>query len=102
MLVRKAGPVYGTFATVVGIFSLLYLVSQGLVISAELAIVRRRRLWPRSLEPLRPLPADKRVYRSLAREQERIPPQRVTARFDATQSAGVGRAGPPTPDEPGA
>jgi uncharacterized BrkB/YihY/UPF0761 family membrane protein len=39
-LVSRAGPVYGSFATVAGIFALLYLVSQALVYSAEVAAVR--------------------------------------------------------------
>ena len=40
-LVSKAGPVYGSFATVAGMFALLYLVSQALVYSAEVAAVRQ-------------------------------------------------------------
>ena len=38
-LVTKAGPVYGSFATVAGMFGLLYLVSQALVYAAEAAAV---------------------------------------------------------------
>ena len=52
-LVAKAGPVYGSFATVAGMFALLYLVGQALVYAAEVAAVRYARLWPRALE-LRP------------------------------------------------
>ena len=36
----KAGPVYGSFATVAGMFALLYLVGQALVYAAEIAAVR--------------------------------------------------------------
>ena len=43
-LVAKAGPVYGSFATVAGMFALLYLVGQGLVYAAEVAAVRYARL----------------------------------------------------------
>jgi membrane protein len=42
----KAGPVYGSFATVVGMFALLYLVGQALVYAAEVAAVRHARLRP--------------------------------------------------------
>ena len=42
-LVAKAGPVYGSFATVAGMFALLYLVGQALVYAAEVA---RRPLCP--------------------------------------------------------
>jgi membrane protein len=76
-LVARAGPVYGSFATVAGIFALLYLVSQGLVYSAEVAAVRYARLWPRALDVNNPAPADFRAYALLAREQERIQVTRV-------------------------
>ena len=52
-LVSKAGPVYGSFATVAGMFALLYLVNQALVYAAEVAAVRER-LWPRALDVNRP------------------------------------------------
>ena len=76
-LVTRAGPVYGSFATVAGMFALLYLVSQALVYGAEVAAVRHARLWPRALDPGRPTAADTRALALLAREQERIPAARV-------------------------
>jgi membrane protein len=76
-LVTKAGPVYGSFATVAGMFALLYLVSQALVYAAEVAAVRHARLWPRALDLSRPTAADVRALALLAREQERIPAARV-------------------------
>ena len=82
-LVAKSGPVYGSFATIVGLFTLLYLVSQVLVYAAEIAVVRRRRLWPRALDTLNPTEADRRSLLYLAREQERIRVERIDAVFDA-------------------
>ena len=76
-LVAKAGPVYGSFATVAGIFALLYLLGQALVYAAEVAAVRYARLWPRALDPNRPTTADVRALTLLAREQERIPAARI-------------------------
>ena len=76
-LVAKAGAVYGSFATVAGIFALLYLVGQALVYAAEVAAVRYARLWPRALDPNRPTAADVRALTLLAREQERIPAARI-------------------------
>ena len=76
-LVTKAGPVYGSFATVAGMFALLYLVGQALVYAAEIAAVRYARLWPRALDPNRPTTADVRALTLLAREQERIPAARI-------------------------
>jgi uncharacterized BrkB/YihY/UPF0761 family membrane protein len=78
-LVHRSGPVYGTFATVVGAFALLYLVSQGLLYAAEVGIVRHGRLWPRALDSSRPTEADLRVLGILAREQERLERQRITS-----------------------
>ncbi len=80
-LVSKAGPVYGSFATVAGMFALLYLVSQALVYSAEVAAVRHAGLWPRALDQNRPTAADARAIALLAREQERIPAARIDLRL---------------------
>jgi membrane protein len=80
-LVAKAGPVYGSFATVAGMFALLYLVSQALVYAAEIAAVRHARLWPRALDPSSLTTADARALVLLAREQERIPAARADLHF---------------------
>jgi membrane protein len=80
-LVSKAGAVYGSFATVAGMFALLYLVSQALVYSAEVAAVWYAHLWPRALDVNRPTEADARAMALLAREQERIRTARVTFRL---------------------
>jgi membrane protein len=76
-LVRRAGPVYGGFATVAGMFTLLYALSLALVMAAEIAAVRRARLWPRALDRDRATAADVRALALLAREQERVPAQRI-------------------------
>ena len=95
-LVSKAGAVYGSFATVAGMFALLYLVNQALVYAAEVAAVRYAGLWPRALDVNRPTAADVRVMTLLAREQERIPAARVGLRLvsRASSSAGDGSPGP--------
>ena len=98
-LVSKAGPVYGSFATVAGMFGLLYLVSQALVYSAEVAAVRYARLWPRALDLNRPTGADERALALLAREQERIPAARVELRLVSRDSPPAG-SGPPGPGRP--
>ena len=88
-LVTKAGPVYGSFATVAGMFALLYLVGQGLVYAAEVAAVRYARLWPRAVDLTRPTEADVRALTLLAREQERIPAARVSFHLAAPASPPV-------------
>jgi len=80
--VARAGPVYGSFATIAGLFALLALVMQAVVIGAEVAVVRRRRLWPRALDTAAPTPADRRALASLAREQQRIETQTVRTSFE--------------------
>jgi len=81
-LVARSGPVYGSFATVAGIFALLYLVSQALLYAAEVAVVRHRGLWPRAMVMSRPTPADILALTWLATVQERIPVERIEVRFD--------------------
>ena len=100
-LVTKAGPVYGSFATVAGMFALLYLVGQALVYAAEVAAVRHARLWPRALDLNRPTAADARVLALLAREQERIPAARVEFHLAAQGSPPVPDSSPPASDGPG-
>ena len=85
-LVSRAGPVYGSFATVAGIFAVFYLVSQALVYSAETAVVRHHRLWPRALDSARPTPADVRALSRLATEQERLAQERIEVRFEPPES----------------
>ena len=100
-LVTKAGPVYGSFATVAGMFALLYLVGQALVYAAEVAAVRYARLWPRALDPNRPTAADARALALLAREQERIPAARIQFRLAAPGSPPVPGGSPPANADPG-
>jgi len=99
-LVTKAGPVYGSFATVAGMFALLYLVSQALVYGAEVAAVRYARLWPRALDPSRPTAADARALVLLAREQERIPAARIELHFVPDESSPVPDGSSPADDGP--
>jgi uncharacterized BrkB/YihY/UPF0761 family membrane protein len=104
-LVSKAGPVYGSFATVAGMFALLYLVGQVLVYAAEIAAVRYARLWPRALDVNDPTAADIRVLALLAREQERIPAARIQFHLAAPDSAPdcapAPDASPPAAEGPG-
>ena len=100
-LVTRAGPVYGSFATVAGMFALLYLVGQALVYAAEVAAVRYARLWPHALDPNRPTAADARALALLAREQERIPAARIQFRLVARGSPPVPGGSPPGNADPG-
>jgi len=100
-LVTKAGPVYGSFAIVAGMFALLYLVGQALVYSAEVAAVRYARLWPRAVDLNRPTAADARALALLARQQERIPAARVGFHLVAPGSAPAPGDSPPADNSAG-
>ena len=100
-LVAKAGPVYGSFATVAGLFALLYLVGQALVYAAEVAAVRYARLWPRALDLNHPTAADARALALLAREQERIPAARIDFHLAERDSPPVPGGARPASDGPG-
>lgn len=86
-LITRSGPVYGSFATVVGVFALLYLTSQAVVLSAEVSPVRAYRLFPRALIRTARTSADIRALTLLAREQELLPDQRIVVSFVPTNVA---------------
>jgi membrane protein len=83
-LVTRAGLVYGSFATVVGIFTLLYLISQTLVLSVEVSTVIESRLSPRGLVNAVLTDMDRRALELLARQQERVAGQRITTTFSTS------------------
>jgi YihY family inner membrane protein len=81
---KHTGPLYGTFALVLGLLAWLYLGAQLTIFAAEINVVRVHRLWPRSFfsEPL--LDADRRAMTSLAETEERVDEQHVDVNFDET------------------
>jgi len=81
VLVTRAGPIYGSFATVVGVFTLLYLISQTFVLGVELSTVLHQRLFPRGLTASALTPMDRQALALLAGQQERVPGQHITTTF---------------------
>ncbi len=79
---KRTGPLYGIFAVVLGLLAWLYLGAQLTIISAEINVVKRRRLWPRSFfsDPL--LDADRRALTSSAETEERVHDENVEVTFD--------------------
>lgn len=82
--VATSSAVYGVFGTVVGIFSVLFLVSNAVVFSFEISVVRAWQLWPRGLDISLLFPADERALALLSLMDERMPSQRNGIAFDAT------------------
>jgi uncharacterized BrkB/YihY/UPF0761 family membrane protein len=79
-VVQGAGQAYGTFATVIGLLTWLFLGARIIVYAAEINVVRRRRLWPRSLlEP--PVPADRRTLDAMAKIEQRRDEQEVDVHY---------------------
>jgi membrane protein len=100
VLVTRAGPVYGSFATVVGAFALLYLMSQTFIVSIEVAAVLESRLSPRGLTTAALTGADHRALALLARRQARVPGQHITTTFDEPAPPAEAEPAPPAEAEP--
>jgi membrane protein len=97
----RASATYGAFALVIGLLSWLYLASTVTLLAAEVNVVRTRRLWPRSLAPPPLGQPDERVLEGLARQEERLPDQRVQVSFDAGAEAGAEGGREPEPRRTG-
>jgi membrane protein len=81
--IKNASDVYGTFALVIGLLVWLYLGAQVTLLCAEVNVVKKERLWPRSLLQKPPLAeADRRTMTRGAKVEERIPEETVHARFE--------------------
>ncbi|MGE5226402.1 MAG: YihY/virulence factor BrkB family protein [Planctomycetaceae bacterium] len=85
--IAGASDVFGVFAIVLGMLSWLYLAAQVLLFSAEVNVVWRRHLWPRSLFPPPTLEADRVVLARQAAETAALPEQRVEVRFEEPTAA---------------
>ena len=77
----RATPTYGFFATVIALLSWLALGSQLTLLAAEINVVRRHRLWPRSITQPPLTRADRQVFQRLARMEVRRPEVQVKTSF---------------------
>jgi YihY family inner membrane protein len=78
---RNASPTYGIFAVVITLLSWMYLGSQMVLWAAEINVVLRYRLWPRSITQPPLTQADRLVFRRLAQMEVRRPEEKVIASF---------------------
>jgi uncharacterized BrkB/YihY/UPF0761 family membrane protein len=74
---------YGFFSIVIGLLSWLYVGSQLTLLAAEINVVRRYQLWPRSITQPPLTDGDKRTFVRLAMMEERRPEVVVSASFNA-------------------
>ena len=75
--VQGASATSGVFAMVIGLLSWLYLLAQVTVLSAEINVVRREHLWPRSLTGHDLTDGDQRALARYAAVEQRIEGQEV-------------------------
>jgi len=79
---QKAQSTYGHFATIITILWWFYLQAQITLLGAQLNVVLKERLFPRSLVDAPQTPADHRVLEAYAGERAYHPNQRVTTRVE--------------------
>lgn len=72
-----ANPMYGSFATVLGLLALIYLNARITIYCIEANAVKTTRLWPRSLTSANLTEADLRQLEALAGKEERVKPEQV-------------------------
>ena len=85
--IANASATYGTFALVIGLVSWFWLGSNLLLVAAEVNVVLRWRLWPRSLTgDLEP--ADRLVMRRFAEATRRDPRERIAVSFGDRRTDG--------------
>lgn len=100
-VVQNAGPVYGSFAIVLGLLSLLYLQAQLTVLAAEVNVVRANELHPRSVIADDPTDADNRVLARGAGVEARRDDEGITVSVDdagTVDAAAPVAAEPPAPE----
>lgn len=84
---RHTGPLYGSFALVLGLLAWLYLCAHATLLAAEVNVVRVQRLWPRTMFGEGLLAADRRAFRAAAHVQERTASERIEVRFEEDDAA---------------
>jgi membrane protein len=88
--IAHGSALYGSFAVVLGLLAWLYLQAQATLFAVEIAVVRTRRLWPRSLVPPPLTPQDRRAYELYVTAEQRRPEETINVRMDSAGQAGPG------------
>src|SRR5258707_239892 len=92
----RGDPVYGVFATVLGLVAWIYLGVEITVYAAEINVVLARRLWPRSILQPPLTDADRAVLSAQPLQNQRRDDQHVQVSFSTPPT----RAAPTTPTLP--
>lgn len=81
-VVTRATDLYGVFAVVIGLVVWLNLNARVLLLSAEIDVVRSRRLWPRSLSPRQLTDADRAALVAVAAREAMMDGQTISVAFE--------------------
>ena len=79
--VKNASELYGIFGFVIALLGWIYLGAQLSLYCAEINVVKRFRLWPRTIQNPPLNEADRRALRRYAEMEERLPQQDVDTEF---------------------
>jgi membrane protein len=79
---QGASDVYGTFAVVIGLLAWIFIGAQITLLAAEVNVVRKRRLWPRSLVQPPFTDADVQALTRYAKQEDRRPEERIDVEVD--------------------
>jgi YihY family inner membrane protein len=83
---QSASDTYGTFATVIGLLAWIFLAAQATLFAAEINVVKKRRLWPRSIVQPPLTEADERALKEYAEQEERRPEEDVEVQIHGRPS----------------
>jgi YihY family inner membrane protein len=81
--IAHATPIYGFFAVVIGLLVWLFVGAQLTLLAAETNVVRRHRLWPRSLTQPPLTDGDRRTFERLGEMEQRRPEMKTDVHFTA-------------------
>jgi YihY family inner membrane protein len=90
---QGASEVYGTFAMVIGLLAWIFIGAQVTLLAAEVNVVRKRHLWPRSLVQPPFTDADVQAMTNYAKQEDRRPEERIDGEVQGRRSDAGGSAG---------
>jgi YihY family inner membrane protein len=89
---RGASEVYGTFAVVIGLLAWIFIGAQVTLLAAEVNVVRKGHLWPRSLVPPPFTDADVQALTRYAKQEDRRPEERIDVEVEGPRADAGGLA----------
>jgi membrane protein len=88
-VLNRSSDLYGVFGLVLGVITWLYLQAQFTLYAVETAVVKERRLWPRSLVQPPLTPQDQQAYDMYVWTAQRRPEQSIEVRTEQESRTGT-------------